>query len=190
MQQDLFHLLDVDARILETLLDRAGDGLQRIFVEFASLHLEEERFQKCFVFVRVAHAQHHRMLERVGADVVREDSVLGFACFEDGRACAIGVDQTVAIVGIGNARQRISANDHCALDVAGANHRVGPDDALQPARTSEDDIDSDGVRVFNLELVLHSRGNRWHEIGAQTSCPHIAEVVRDDDVVEFFAVDA
>ena len=141
----------------------------------------------------MSHAQHARVLERVGANGVRNDSAAaaGVLRFENHRAGAVGVDERIAIVRIGDARQRVGADDHRAFDVAGADHRIGVNDALQPAGTSEDEIDRRRVRILDFEMRLHARGEGGNEIGV-THFPgaNVAEVVRDDDRVERLAVDA
>ena len=72
-----------------------------------------------------------------------------------------------------------------ALDVAGADHRVGDDHALQPARAAEDEIERGGARIADLELRLHARRERRHEIGcaaaARTSPKLCATMMTSSD---------
>ena len=98
------------------------------------------------------------MLERVGARGVREDAGVGVARLDDRGAGAVRVDHAVAVVRIGDARERIGADDERALDVAGADHGVGGDHALNPAGAAEDEIEGGGARLGDAQLRFDARG--------------------------------
>ena len=190
MDQHFLHFADADAGAVERLLDRAGHVVQRVLVELPPLHLQEERLDEDLLVVRMPHEQHAGVLERVGADGVREDAVVRVAGLQDRGAGAVGVDQAVAVVRVGDARERLRADDHGPLAVAGADHLIGQDHPLQPSRTSEEDVEGHGARRVDLESRLHARGKRRHLIDAVAAVAQVAEVVRDDDGVERFGIDA
>ena len=117
------------------------------------------------------------------------DALAGVARLHDGGAGAVGVDQAVAVVRVGDARERVGADDHGPLDVAGADHGVAHDHSLQPAGAAEDHVDRDGPRILDLQLCLHARRQRRHHVGAAAVRLDVAEVMAEDDVVERLGID-
>ena len=112
------------------------------------------------------------------------------SALENHGAGTVRIDQAVPIVRIRDSRQRVGTDDHRRLDVARAQHRVGVDDALQPARTAGDDVAGNDAGIPDAEPRLHPRRERRDEIGPSRSVSDVAEVVREDDGAERLTVDS
>lgn len=60
---------------------------------------------------------------------------------------------------------------------------------MKPAGAPEWQVVGDAVGIRDLETVLDPRRQRRHEVGPAVVLAYVAEVVRDDDVVETLPVD-
>ncbi len=132
------------------------------------------------------------MVESVRAGRVGEDPDLfvGLAGFKNGRAGAVGVDHAVAIMGVGDPRQGLAADDQRPPGIARPKIVVGLDHALHPTRAAKRQVVGDALGVGDLEVLFDPRRQARAEIAATVVGEHVAEIVGENDVVEALGVDA
>jgi len=196
MEKDLFYLVYIDLTGFETRLHGGGHGFEREFVDFPALHLEVARMGIRGWAVGPAQGDVVAFGQRMGLADRAEDARAEDARalrrwtggFEDNSARAVAIDHTVPVAGIDDPAESFGADDQAFPGKPRLYKGFGLDETLEPAGTAEQQVVGYASGVPDGKSALYAGGKSGHGIGLIGVLEDIAEIMRNDELVDGFGV--
>ena len=190
VDDDLLHFFDRDPTLVEAQLHGLRHLAHGKFVNLAAEHFDVAHVRVELFVEGAAKKQEIGFFFRVAEGGMGEDAAFSLLPFNHRSPGPIRINHAVAVVRIEHPGKGFGPDHEAAARHASTDEGLRLDDAFDPARTAEEDVVGHATGVFDAQVVLYATRQARQYVGLDGVGFYIAEIMRQNDIVEGFGVDA